>query len=392
MEAVQDRRITSIFTSTVILIPVGIFLFIALLNREYGLAVLCLIIFGITFIFRLWARYSHLKIKVSSFIDRKKYFCGDDLSLDIVIENRKFLPVSVEAFFSNNNFLSGFSTDNDTVSGDSLLWYQKVIFNWKLKVLKRGVHEIGPLRIKAGDMFGFFKKDTGPALSRQIIVYPRIVQLKPFSIPRRDFFGAPGGKSPVHDPVYILGTTDYHHGRPAKRIHWKASARHSRLQEKIFESSHQEKVLIIIDVAEFMHTRAEEAFERVLETAASAAVTISRQGCATGLVTNCAMKGGDGPLVPVSARTSQLSLILEAMARLKIETSDSIVNILRRGIMIPAGTSCMFFSVKKDKSAHEVIHHLKHRRMPVVFYSFERAMELRKDLTDASIPDFPVNG
>ncbi|MBN2040929.1 MAG: DUF58 domain-containing protein [Spirochaetes bacterium] len=389
MEAIQDRRVTSIFTTSVILILVGIFLFTALLNREYGLAVLCLIIFGISFIFRLWTRYSHRKIKVSSYLDRTKYFCGDNVSLGIVIENKKFLPVAVEAFFGNNKFMSEFLSENVPEFEDILLWHQRAVFNWKLIANKRGVHAIGPVRTKSGDLFGFFKKDTGPALTQQIIVFPKISDLKQFSLPRRDFFGAPGGKSPVDDPVYILGTSDYHYGRPAKRIHWKASARHFRLQEKIFESSHQEKVLIILDAEEFVQTQSEEAFESIIETAASAAVTISRQGCAVGFLSNCIMHDSDNQFIPVSAGTSQLSLILEAMARLKFETAGSIVNILKKGITIPSGTSCMFFSCTKNTSAQELIHHFKYRRLPIVFYSFEKANELRKDISVIKAPDFP---
>ena len=77
------------------------------------------------------------------------------------------------------------------------------------------------------------------------------MHLAPFNLPKRDFFGVPGGESPVNDPVYILGTSDYHYGRPSKYIHWKASARYQRLQEKVFDSSEQEKVLFLIDVGEF---------------------------------------------------------------------------------------------------------------------------------------------
>ena len=82
--------------------------------------------------------------------------------------------------------------------------------------------------------------------------------LGPLSLPRRDFFGVPGGESPVDDPVYILGTTDYQNGRPAKYIHWKASARHHRLQEKVFESTEQEKILLVVDVDQFVKAEAED--------------------------------------------------------------------------------------------------------------------------------------
>ena len=142
------------------------------------------------------------------------------------------------------------------VQESSLWWRQKADFRWELKAQRRGVYPIGPPRITVADLLGFFPKEREQA-PLQIIVYPRIIPLVPFSVPRRDFFGVPGKKSPVKDPIYILGTRDYQHWQPAKYIHWKASARHSRLQEKVFDPSEQEKVLLVLDVTPF--SRSEEA-------------------------------------------------------------------------------------------------------------------------------------
>ncbi|MBW1691959.1 MAG: DUF58 domain-containing protein, partial [Deltaproteobacteria bacterium] len=49
----------------------------------------------------------------------------------------------------------------------------------------------------------------------------------------------------------MLGTRDYQNWRPARHIHWKASASHNRLQEKVFEPSEQEKVLLAVEVSQF---------------------------------------------------------------------------------------------------------------------------------------------
>ncbi len=76
----------------------------------------------------------------------------------------------------------------------------------------------------------------------------------------RELFGVPGVKSPVKDPVYILGTRDYQPSGPSRHIHWKASARHLKLQEKVFEPSEQEKVLLALEVGSFQKSLANEAF------------------------------------------------------------------------------------------------------------------------------------
>ena len=168
--------------------------------------------------------------------------------------------------------------------------------------------------------------------SYQIIVYPRLVPLKPFSLPRRDFFGIPGARSPVQDPVYILGTRDYQHGQPAKYIHWKASARHDRLQEKVLESTQQEKVLLVVDADPFAKHNAEEEFERTLEIVASLAARLDRKGHAVGLVTNCSVVGRRSAIVPMARNHQQLPTLLEVLARVQMKSQGPIIDMLATGI------------------------------------------------------------
>ena len=175
--------------------------------------------------------------------------------------------------------------------------------------------------------------------SVDIIVYPRLVEIKPISLPRRDFYGIPGARSPVEDPVYIYGTKDYQPGSPARRIHWKASARHNRIQEKLCEPAEQEKILILLDASRFAEVRAEEEFERIIEVAASYAVWLDQQGHAVGFATNAALAGGGSSIIPITQSPMQLSLILEALARVTMESEGRLVDILSRGTHLPWGVS-----------------------------------------------------
>ena len=143
------------------------------------------------------------------------------------------------------NLLQPLADERMLTRESSLLWYQRTHFEWELTANRRGVHQIGP---PISWRVTFLPSSPGrrglKSLTRSLSI-PRLVPLKSFSLPRRDFFGVPGARSPVQDPIYILGTRDYQHGQPAKYIHWKASARHNRLQEKVFESTQQEKVLLV---------------------------------------------------------------------------------------------------------------------------------------------------
>jgi hypothetical protein len=70
---------------------------------------------------------------------------------------------------------------------------------------------------------------------------------------------------PLPHPFFAMATRDYPIGQPAKYVHWKASPRHHRLQQKIFEPSEKEKILSAVDMDQFTKNKAEEEFEQTLE-------------------------------------------------------------------------------------------------------------------------------
>jgi uncharacterized protein (DUF58 family) len=353
------------------------FFFIALLTGQRDIIILSLLVFGMMGGLKLWARISPARMRCTLALEKNKVFAGDTLLLKAHAENGKFLPVWLEVEVPVDGSSYSLPSETPLVGQRSLLWYQMTGFQWEFTAATRGVCEIGPLTILTGDLFGFFQKERKIGETLQAVVYPRLVPLGPFSLPRRDFFGVPGGESPVDDPVYILGTTDYQNGRPAKYIHWKASARHHRLQEKVFESTEQEKILLVVDVDQFVKAEADNEFESTLEVVASVAVRLDRQGCAVGLLTN-GVTQGISPVVSISRSPQQLSDILEALARLKMEPGKALIDMLRN-VEIPWGTSCLYFTLKEDPTADVVRAHFKRRKTPVLPFTFETSSALRRD-------------
>ena len=268
----EISRLPSAFILPVVLVIVGIFLFMGLLNGQRDLTVLSLVVFAAIGGTNIWSRASAAGIERDARLDKPRLFPRETATLSVRVRNMKRLPVWVQASVSVNSAFSSLDPAFGLTQEAGLLWYQQTTFQWPLVARKRGVFPAGPPELAVGDLFGFYprKKNTVPPM--EVVVYPRLVSLKPISMPRRDFFGIPGSRSPVEDPVYVYGVRDYQHGRPARGIHWKASARYHRLQEKICEPVEQEKILLAIDVARFHAHEAHAEFERCLEVAASAAV------------------------------------------------------------------------------------------------------------------------
>ena len=365
---VPDRGVPTLFIIPPIQILMGFLLFVALLYGQRDLVVLVLLVLGLTGGTRLWARMSLFGVRYRIWIDKRRLFPGEHLTLRITAENGKLLPIWLEMRIPVGSLLRNSSGERVLTKESSLLWLQKTDFQWELTPARRGIYEIGPLHILAGDLFSFFSRHRRAAEFHSIIVYPRLVPLKSIPLPRLDFFGVPGAKSPVQDPIYILGTRDYQYGQPSKYIHWKASARHHRLQEKVFESSQQEKVLLAVEVNPFARLKAEEDFERTLEVVASLAVRLDQQGHSVGLVTNGTVKGGGTAIVPVARSDQQLPVILEFLARLQMKPERDIEDLLSRSLSHAWGASCVYFSHRGDEIA-SAKEYFRRRNTPVVFFA-----------------------
>jgi uncharacterized protein (DUF58 family) len=361
-----ERPIPSVFIIPLTELMVGICVFIALLYGQRELTLLGLLVLGITIGTRLWSRLSLSGIRCAAGVDKRKLFPGESFVLQVNAENAKFLPVWLQMSVPFEGVFDSSSGEMRFAGECGLLWYQQVRFTRELVARHRGVYRVGPVRMEVGDLFGFFPRPKLAGDDMEVIVYPRLVPLKPFTLPSRDFFGVPGARTPVQDPIYILGTRDYQHGQPARYIHWKASARHNRLQEKVFEPSEQKKVLLAVEVGQFQKANASEYFERTLEVMGSLALECHRRSYALGFVTNGVVDGGPS-ILPMGRSPQQLPAVLEILARLKLRASGSLADIMRRVLELPWGVSCVHFACAPDEETRTIAQYFSHRRIPVKF-------------------------
>jgi uncharacterized protein (DUF58 family) len=377
-----QRRVSSLFSTSIVLWLIGLCLIAALLNGARPLIILCLLVFCLMAGLRIWTKSSDSRLSWTFSIDKEKSFPGEPIGVALTAENRKLLPVSFETRIPFQDTLDSPSGDQSLQGGNGLLWYQSINIEWQLIPRKRGVHTIGPAIISTGDLFGFLWKEKELKEQVKVVVYPRLIPLGPLPLPRRDFFGIPGGESPVDDPVYVLGTIDYHYGRPARHIHWKATARHARLQQKVFEPTEQEKVLFVADVSGFKEERDEMAFEETLEVIASLAVRLEKRGCAIGLTTNAAVTDGSA-VIPVARNRQQIALILETLARMRMQSTMEIFEIVQKGIIVPWGCTCLYFALSSTSETDRGKTHFSRGKTPLLFLSYPNICDLRSVATGA---------
>jgi uncharacterized protein (DUF58 family) len=376
-------------------IIVGLLAF-SLISSHKNLTLLLLILLAFVYGAMLWSRLSHDRLEVCSSFDRERVFPGEAVQLHIIAENRKVLPVWLRVTVP----IPG-SAQNDfrmeaPVREQGLLWYQSVRFSWQLLPQHRGIYRLGPPQVITGDLLGIYPRIKG--LNQQpldLIVYPRLISLRPFTHIKKDLFGSPGAKSPVEDPIYLLGTREYHAGRPARYIHWTASARLNRLQERVFEPSQQARVLFVLDVSQFAAAAAYECFEKAISGLASLAVECERQGFAVGLVTNGTLFGSRSPLLPIARSARQSTIILETLAGVEMTCCRPILENLRQVKGLNSAVSCVFFTLHPQESFRDAAGILSRKKISVTMvycegpgnsacFREERSIPLDRLLLEAS--------
>jgi uncharacterized protein (DUF58 family) len=375
----QEDRDPTVFNSPLIWFFVAITLFAALLFRHIDLSLLSALVLLLMVGAKLWSLLSLSRVSCSIHLDKQRAFPQETVSVRTTVRNAKLLPVWVSIQWPWSRVLGTLEEASIAPQETGLLWYQQAQFHRRLKALRRGVYQVGPSHLCTSDFFGFFKSTKRLNEIIQIIVYPALVELNPVDLPKHDLFGTPGDQSPVKDPVYVMGIHDYQPSRPSRHIHWKASARHRRLQEKVFEPSEQGVVMMVLDVGGFEREGAQAAFEHTLEVIASLALKWNADGMAVGFVTNGAAHGGDVSAVPAGRGPRHLSAILEALARLQLRKRTGLSRIMRRSPRLGRGVHGAFFCYQNGKASQSVNRLCRKRAMPLTVFAWR--------LNPASPPD-----
>lgn len=363
----QEYDISTLLTVPLFQIMVGIFLFIALLNGEPALALLTFLLLALVSGVKLWSRRSVKGLRWQAQVDKQRLFPGEHVTFTIHAENTTWLPVWLRIGIVADSPFQPVESAVALTRESGLLWYQQVDIQWTFNAQRRGVYHIGQTSLRAGDLLGFFPHDQPAHDFRPVLVYPRLIPLIGLSVPKHDVWGAPGARHPIHDPVYLLGTREYHHSQPAKYIHWKASARYNQLQEKLFEPTAQEKVLLVLDVSQFARHQTTDAFERTLEAAASAGVQLLQQGQSVGIVTNGRMIDGSPANLPIASGSRQSQMLLELLAKLLMEATEDLYTLFMRGLNLSWGVSCLHLAYCHDETTVALSHVFQRRHFPAMF-------------------------
>ncbi len=292
---------------------------------------------------RIWAAAGGSGLDLRVDLDPARAFPGETVRLGLALNNRSILPIRAKVSATLPREIASESGLRSSLIDCTVPSLGNVSRHIVLKPQKRGVYEFGRIGVETGDPFGFFLCTTETDRGKELIVYPRIFALDTKAFPALGFFGASFAKSLAEDPAYSAGTRDHAENRPARFIHWKASAHRGRLQEKIFEPTARRDVCLIVDAEGFESKGAAEEFEGALEIAASMAFVFGTGDAALGFISNAGSKGGGAQFLRSGKGGEGPGRILEAMARLEMRATCDIAEIVGRGMRAQRFSTAVYF-------------------------------------------------
>ena len=138
----------------------------------------------------------------------------------------------------------------------------------KLEARSRGVIDLGPVTMEAGDPLGLIRRRRILAGARKLYIHPRTVALPPLEAGlERDLEGDPG-PGIVDDDLEFHALRPYAPGDDMKRVHWLSTARAGTLMVRQYEPTLRTRTELILDGQVASYRNADE-FELAVEIYAS---------------------------------------------------------------------------------------------------------------------------
>ena len=331
-----------LFHNVTLLVLTGILL----ISAWSGLATLVVLpglVLGAAVLAKIWTRLSLVHVTCQRVIKVHRLFPGDPIELAFQVVNRKPLPlpwlevedtIPLELADGEMPLSSRGPNFRSLIRSSSLLWYRRAKWKSQLRAQKRGYYPLGPIRLRSGDLFGFYARTIEFPASEPILVYPEILPLAQISIPSLFPLGDVRSEKRIfQDPARPIGLRDYQPGDSLRHIHWKASSRSQRLQVKVFEPTTTLQASLFLAVDSFQENGEfhDQDFEWGISIAASLAHHFMEKGIAAGLFVNTQQADSALPVrILAGGSREQILILLEALAKITPKPSEAFELFLQR--------------------------------------------------------------
>jgi uncharacterized protein (DUF58 family) len=317
---------------------------------------------------RLWTRYGMQRVVYTRRLSADRAVSGDSLTLDVTIWNRKPLPlpwVAADDLVSEALPVRERPTmdrDNEVLgrrilhNAWSLAWYERVIRHFHLDDLRRGVYELGPVRLRIRDILGRDAVEDRQDQADTLVVAPRSLPVRGAGAEAAPIGERRARRSLHADPALYGGVRPFQPGDSLRRVHWRATARLGQPVSRRYEPARGRQVVVVLDVQtiegpQWEMVWDEPSFEGLCAAAASLARTLLDDGAAVGLAA-ASFSGTTQRFawLPPQAAPAQLGRVGAMLARIGPVTSATFGTLLtwltRR---VPPGATLLVLTARDPR-------------------------------------------
>jgi uncharacterized protein (DUF58 family) len=253
---------------------------------------------------------------------------GEEIDVEITLQNTGRLP---KFFITVFDKLPVWIKDAGS-SGNTILQLdpaEERSITYRLKTEKRGVYQVGPVRLSATDPFGFFTFKRSVPGTTELVVYPSPLPLFS-SVIQPGAYGWRGDADGLRrgSGADFHGVREYQHGDELRRVHWRTTARTGKLAVAEYTQGETLDMVLAIDLNEKAHAGAASGLDSPVECAVKIAATLSedftRNGHTVRLLTTCWTS--DDPVPTNSGKWT--APLLEALARAEVGSKSTLAETL----------------------------------------------------------------
>jgi uncharacterized repeat protein (TIGR01451 family) len=250
---------------------------------------------GIMLLSRWLARHWITNLSAVRECNRYTADVGDTVAVVITLANAGRLPVAwvlAEDLLPRRAFLyqpPSLEVHGKRIQLAMLQGNGRHTLHYQLKCNRRGYHQIGPLVVETGDLFGLHRRYRVLTAPHFLLVYPQVVPLEGFELASRRPIGEIHISHRLYeDPTRIAGVRRYEPGDPLNRIHWRATARTGQFHSKLYEPSCVVGASLVLDFHQAAYNPHDEPYrsELAVTAVASLANAVYEMDQQIGLVTN----------------------------------------------------------------------------------------------------------
>ncbi len=340
----------------------------------------------IMFLAHQWRRRALRRVKYTRRFHYTRGFPGEPTEVQIIIENNKLLPVSWLRASDGWPVIVGpeeadiLAPSHDPTRGYlvnlySLRWHERITRRYRLLFRKRGIYEIGPLLLEAGDLFGMYEqREEQPGLA-YLTVFPEILPLERLQLRAEDPFGDRRTPRPLfEDPTRPGGIRPYHPQDGFRRIHWPATARTGELQTKVYQPVSARMMVICLNIStevQFWLGYSPPILEQLVKVCATLAYQGVENGYSVGLFSNGCLAHADQPFRIQPGRSpNQLAVLLQALAGVTPYVIAPFESFLVRSMSeIPFGATIIIVTALVPESLQDTLLRLRRYRSHITLIS-----------------------